>query len=106
MDSSSYGALLHLALSRRFGDELVFLDSESIPAGSDYVERLVTRVRECGVLLAVIGPRWLSAAGADGRPRIADPADWIRRELVEAFRCGIPVIPVLVDDAELPQPAQ
>jgi len=36
-DSYSYGALLHAELSRRFGPELVFLDSESIPAGADFV---------------------------------------------------------------------
>jgi hypothetical protein len=44
-DSHSYGALLHAELSRRFGPELVFLDSESIPAGADFVEQLLGRVR-------------------------------------------------------------
>jgi len=31
-DSHSYGALLYTELTRQFGDELVFLDAESIPA--------------------------------------------------------------------------
>jgi TIR domain len=100
-DSHSYGALLYAELSRHFGAELVFLDSESIPAGADFPTQLLTRVRGCAVLLAVVGPRWLSAADAAGRRRIDDPADWIRRELAEAFTAGVQVIPVLTDDADL-----
>lgn len=57
------------------------------------------------MLLAVIGPRWLTAADPIGRRRIDDPADWIRRELVEAFAAGVRVIPVLADQAELPAEA-
>ena len=43
----------------------------------------------------------LPVAGSDTR-RIDDPADWIRRELAEAFAAGVRVIPVLTDDAEMP----
>jgi len=101
VDSRSYGALLYTELSRYLGAERVFLDSESIPAGADFVQELLARVRGCRVLLAVIGPRWLVTAGAEGR-QIDDPADWVRRELVEAFAAGVRVIPVLTDDADLP----
>jgi hypothetical protein len=54
------------------------------------------------VLLAVIGPRWLADIGPDGCRSIDDANDWIRRELVEAFTAGVTVIPVLIDEAELP----
>jgi tetratricopeptide (TPR) repeat protein len=103
-DSYSYGALLHAELSHRFGPNQVFLDSESIPAGADYVEQLLRRVRQARVVLAVIGSRWLTAAGPGGR-RIDDPDDWIRRELMEAFAAGLRVIPVLTDDADMPTAA-
>jgi len=103
-DSRSYGALLYAELSRHYGADHVFLDSESIPAGADFAQALLARVRGCRVLLAVIGPRWLTTAGADGR-LIDDPADWVRRELVEAFVAGVRVIPVLTDDADLPAEA-
>src|SRR5215475_5123995 len=105
-DSHSYGALLHAELSRRFGPELVFLDSASIPAGADFVERLLGRVRQARVVLAVISTRWLTAAGPGGRRWIDDPADWVRRELVAAFAAGVRVIPVLTDEAQLPTQAQ
>jgi hypothetical protein len=100
-DSYGYGALLHAELSRRFGPESVFLDAESIPAGADYVEQLLDRVRRARVAAAVIGPRWLAAANGSGR-LIDDPADWVRRELVAAFEAGVRVIPVLTDEARMP----
>ncbi len=107
-DSHSYGALLYTELARQFGEEQVFLDAESIPAGADFVEVLLGRVRSCRVLLAVIGPRWLTAtdpADPTGQRRIDDPADWIRRELAEAFTADVRVIPVLTEQAELPAEA-
>ncbi len=105
-DTHSYGALLYTELVRRFGEDRVFLDAESIPAGADFAAELLGRVRSAWVLLAVIGPRWLSATDPAGRRRIDDPADWIRRELAEAFTAGVRVIPVLTDHAHLPAEAE
>ncbi len=105
-DSHSYGALLYTELARRFGAENVFMDAESIPAGTDFVGELLGRVRSAEVMLAVIGPRWLTITDPFGRRRLDDPDDWIRRELAEAFAAGVRVIPVLTDHAELPREAE
>jgi tetratricopeptide (TPR) repeat protein len=105
-DSASNGAWLYTELAHCFGDEHVFLDAESIPAGADFVEELLRRVRSARILLAVIGPHWLTATDPTGRRRIDDPADWIRREVAEAFTAGIRVIPVLTDQAELPRESE
>jgi hypothetical protein len=105
-DSHSYGALLYTELTRQFGNEHVFLDAESIPPGADFVTELLGRVRSARVVLAVIGPRWLTTTDPGGRRRIDDPADWIRRELAEAFTTGVRVIPVLTEQAELPTAAE
>src|SRR5262249_26232619 len=105
-DSHGYGALLYAELSRRFGPEVVFLDSASIPAGADFVEHLLDQVRDARVVLAVIGIRWLVVTGPGGGRRIDDPGDWIRRELVAAFAAGVRVIPVLTDSAQMPAEGQ
>jgi len=39
-------------LTGQFGQDLVFLDAESIPAGADVVQELLGRVRSARVLLA------------------------------------------------------
>jgi hypothetical protein len=36
--------LLYTELARQFGADHVFLDAESIPAGADFVEELLTQV--------------------------------------------------------------
>src|SRR5260370_3062376 len=90
------GALLYHTLSSRFGDSRVFLDSSTILAGDDFEQTILGRLRESNVLLAVIGPNWLSAANGPGGRHIDSPNDWVRRELAEAFALGLPVIPVLI----------
>ncbi|WP_217210663.1 toll/interleukin-1 receptor domain-containing protein [Streptomyces sp. AC550_RSS872] len=95
-DEEFTATLVERELSRRFGDEKVFRASKSISPGSKFPQEILTAVRSCGVLLAVIGPRWLEARSADGGPALEDPEDWIRREILEAFDTGAVVIPVLV----------
>ncbi|CAM02649.1 TIR domain-containing protein [Saccharopolyspora erythraea NRRL 2338] len=95
-DDESAAALIDQDLSLRFGSERIFRASKSIEPGEDFTERLVAAVRQCRVLLVVIGPRWLTARGADGRNALDDESDWTRREILEAFDRGIRVVPVLV----------
>jgi Flp pilus assembly protein TadD len=105
-DTDTTAALIDRELSARFGGDRVFLDSRSIPTGADFAEELLGRLRTCGVLLVVIGPRWLTVTDASGQRRIDDPQDWIRREIVEAFAHRLRVIPVLTGEATLPEEAE
>jgi hypothetical protein len=84
-------------LAAKFGAENVFFASKSIRVGEDFVVRILDRLRQCDVFLAVIGPRWLTATGRTGEPRLNDPQDWVRREVIEAFTSGLRVIPVFLD---------
>jgi hypothetical protein len=93
-------ALIDEKLSVRFGSAAVFRASWSIPVGADFERCLLTALRGCSVLLVVIGRRWLR--GADGgTSRIHNRADWVRREIAEAFAHGVRVVPVLLE-ADLP----
>jgi hypothetical protein len=105
-DSQTAAALIDRELTARFGKDNVFLDSRSIPAGADFVEELLGRLRTCSVVLVVIGPRWLTLTDAAGHRRINDQQDWIRQEIVAAFRLGLRVIPVLIDGGVLPAEAE
>jgi len=85
----------------RFGEDRVFIDVEALEPGVDYVEAISGAVGACDVLLAVIGRGWLSAAGARGR-RLDDPEDLVRVEVGTALARGARVIPVLVENADMP----
>jgi hypothetical protein len=88
-DGEKIAALLDQALSHRFGDAHVFRASKSIPPGAVYQEHLISGVRRSSVVLAVIGNNWSK------HPQLSDENDWVRKEILEAFACGIEVIPVL-----------
>ena len=95
-DEAGIAKAIDLTLARRFGRKQVFYASRSIQFGKDYILELLTAVRGSMVLLAVIGSRWLTAVDDQGRNRLHDKDDWTRREILEAFAHGVPVIPVLV----------
>jgi TIR domain len=92
--------LIDRVLSDRFGSEQIFRASKSIKPGETFDAALLSGVRRSGVLLALIGPGWLDARDAEGLRRLDDPADWIRREIVTALDCGVPVIPILLGKVE------
>jgi hypothetical protein len=97
-DGDFASALLDRELSAHFGADSVFLASRTIEPGRDFEHEILTQLRACNVVLAVIGRAWLHPYDETGRSRLELPGDWVRRELVEAAATGIPVIPVLLDD--------
>lgn len=107
-DDSRYQArMIYTAFTQVIPREHVFMDIDSIPLGSDFRKILKGWVNECDVLLALIGPGWVSAADPrSGQPRLMNPGDFVRIEIAEALARDIPVVPVLLDGAHLPDPAQ
>ena len=101
-DAASAAGRLFDWLGNQFGMEQVFADVDSISPGDDFVEKITSAVASCTVLLAVIGNRWLTAAGDDARPRLEDPHDFVRLEISAALSRGIRVIPILVEGARMP----
>jgi RecA/RadA recombinase len=85
-------------LVKRFGRDRVFRDCDSIQVGDRYPAALRSALADADVLVAVIGPGWL-ATDASGTRLIDRDHDWVRNEIAEAFRIGIPVVPVLLADA-------
>jgi hypothetical protein len=88
--------------AKETGWHRVFRDRDSLRPGELYPESIRDAVSAADLVLAIIGPHWLAAHDDHGRPRLADPRDWVRAELRTAFERGIPVVPVLLDDVRLP----
>lgn len=107
-DGEWAAALVKRELSARFGAGQVFYASQSIRLGEDFSREILSGLRRCEVLLAIIGPRWAGAVDREGVRRLDKTDDWVRREITEAFQCGLRVIPVLMDgidpltEADLP----
>jgi hypothetical protein len=101
-DTQSATGRLCDKLQLHFDAAQVFHDIESIEPGADFAATIAAKVSDSAVVLVMIGPRWLDAAGSDGRPRLEDPEDYVRLEVATALRRKIPVIPVLVEGAAMP----
>lgn len=78
------------------------MDVDSLRPGVDYGHEIDSHVEGCAVMVALIGPRWLSAPTPDGARRLDDPEDWVRCEIGAALARDVRVIPVLVDGASMP----
>ena len=51
---------LYDVLVEHFPAEQVFKDVDNIDPGEDFIERITAAVESCDVLLALIGPHWLT----------------------------------------------
>lgn len=101
-DSSPYAGRLTDALRRQLGEEKVFLDTGS-PPGVDFRNHIEDTIGSCAVLIAVIGPTWLTVQDESGRRRIDDPHDLLALEIAAALERDKRVIPVLVAGAQMPR---
>jgi glycerophosphoryl diester phosphodiesterase len=98
---------LYDLLVAELGADRVFKDVDNIEPGDDFVERIQWAVGSCQVLLALIGPQWLTVTDATGGRRLDDPTDFVRLEVETALnRDDVRVIPILVDNAKMPTPQE
>jgi hypothetical protein len=105
-DSADVTGRIYDRLVQRFGKELIFKDVDSIPLGLDFREYVGDVVGRCNLLLAVVGDQWLKASDQGGARRIDDPKDLVRIEIEAALQRKIPVVPVLVQGASVPEEDQ
>jgi TIR domain len=105
-DSAGYAGRVMDRLDRELGRDLVFMDVDAIPLGTNFSKVLHEEVAKCGVLLAVIGPNWVDARDEHGNRRLDDPNDFVRIEIAAALQRSIPVIPILLEGARIPKAAE
>jgi hypothetical protein len=79
------------------------MDVDSISPGSDFEKALDLALISSSVVLVLIGPHWLTVADAEGRPRLENPGDYVRREIRQAMLHDLRIIPVLIGRAVMPE---
>jgi hypothetical protein len=103
-DDAGMALALHAHLTRALSEECIFMDVEDgIPPGHDFIQVLEERVAECKIMLVLIGRRWLTAQIGNGERRLDNPDDFVRIEVESAMDMGKTVIPVLINDTEMPR---
>jgi hypothetical protein len=104
-DGARYQARqIYSALCRVLPADQVFMDTDSIPPGADFRAILKGWVDQCDVMLALITPDWADAVDPKtGKRRLDNANDFVRIELAAGLVRDIPVVPILLDQAELPE---
>ncbi|HMW22777.1 MAG TPA: toll/interleukin-1 receptor domain-containing protein [Burkholderiaceae bacterium] len=93
------------ALTPLFGADGLYVDRQLEP-GDRWPDELEDALQRCDALIAVIGEGWARMADAQGRRRLDDPRDWVRREIETALARGVLIVPVFLDGCAVPAEAE
>lgn len=110
-DSQATAGRIHEKLVERFGAETVFMDVDNIPPGEDFAEYYYNWLKDkAAIVLIIIGKTWATMKSKDnepGLPRLHQEDDHVRIEVATALGMNqLKVIPVLLDDADMPHKAE
>jgi len=101
-DTPGHAGRLYDRLQQEFGSDNVFIDVDTLLPGDDFVAAIGDTLNKCDLMIALIGPRWLTATDDRGQPRLDDPGDFVRVEIQTALERRIRTVPVLVERASMP----
>jgi TIR domain len=104
-DSSAISGRIYDRLTAHYGEHSVFMDVDNIPFGTDFRAHIRETLQRSDILIAVIGTKWLGAH-ADGTSRMQEKTDPVRVEIETALERKIPILPILVDGAKMPEYAE
>ena len=106
-DSEQVAGRIFDFLSDRYGEEHIFFDTEAIPGAVDFRRRIQSAIDESSSVLAIIGPDWVRKQTSNKSffpwRRNRNSTDFVEVEIEAAIRCRVPIIPLLVSDANMPE---
>ena len=101
-ETSGDARKLESDLKARLDHGRVF-STEPVSEGAQAAAVIGERIARSDVVLAMIGPHWLTETGPLGKRRLEEPDDPVRLELQAGLERGIPVIPMLTQHAPKPE---
>ena len=99
-DTRAISYRIHESLCKHFGKNNIFID-EQLQDGKDFPTQLGEYLEECHVLLVIVGENWLIKTDA-GELRVNEKDDFVRYEIATALERKLRVIPVLIDEVQIP----
>ncbi|MGO8948488.1 MAG: toll/interleukin-1 receptor domain-containing protein [Ktedonobacterales bacterium] len=93
-DSADVCARIYDWLTYRLPPENVFTNVDAVPFGVDFMKHAEAAIKQCNVMLLVIGSKWLTPSGG--------VSNSVRMEIELALQYNVKIVPVLVHDATMP----
>ena len=103
-DTAGYTGRIYDRLVQKYGKNSLFMDVDTIPPGVNFKRYIDGYVASTSIMLVMIGKLWANISDSHGNRRLNNPQDFVRIEIASALERGIPVIPVLVRGAQMPNP--
>lgn len=102
--TSDVAGRIYDRLCAYYGQEAVFKDVDNIPIGTNFKDYLSDRIKDCRIILVIIGKNWLSSGTPRRKSWIHDPNNFVHIEIRQALRLRrrIAIVPVLVQRASMP----
>jgi tetratricopeptide (TPR) repeat protein len=91
------------AFHHQFGAAKVIQDVLFLTPGKDFPEELARCITNCRVMVVVIGMDW---CGSDKTAIKLSEGDWVRFEIESAIEAKVPLLPILLGDAPIPDKNQ
>jgi hypothetical protein len=88
--------LVYARMTEAFGVDAVFKAGNSLRIGEEFPPIIRREAAACPVMLACIGPGWLTATAPDGGRRLDSPDDWVREEIAISLAADNHVVPLLI----------
>ena len=102
-DVRGYAGWLRYCLAPTYGESNIFRDIEKIGGGQDFMDRIDRSIRNCHVVLVLMGDESSDIRHQNGGGRrLDDVDDPVRLEVEAAFKHKRQVIPILVEGAPMP----
>ena len=89
-----------------FGRGVTFRDIDSLQAGRRFPEDIRTALDNCAVGVILMGEKWAAFGVEEGVPRILREGDYVRMEIHRMLERKIPILTVLLNDADMPRAEQ
>ena len=103
-DTAAAAGRLYDRFCHLLGAKNVFLDVDAIEAGENFEAKIQREIGKANAILVLIGNSWMAPAPGQGKPRLFDEGDHVRAEVKFALRAKAFTMPVLVDNAAMPDP--
>ena len=78
------------------------MDIDSVPLGVGFVDHVSEQIAECSAVVVMPDDSGSPVKNKQGRARLHNDNDLVRTEVAAALRLRVPVVPVFVRDAEMP----
>jgi hypothetical protein len=106
-DSREITARINDWLDMYFGRGVTFRDIDSLQAGRDFPADIQSALNTCSVGIIIMGEGWATlGAREDKPPRIMRDGDFVRLEIHQMLERAIPILTVLLNDADMPRAEQ